>query len=118
MSFTIKDMTIRDEYNRQRIFKGVNICFKGRENQHEIYEFFDKFENDKSFRDEQYDMLTSNGVNLIRLGFTWAMLEPKKNQFDEKIISYLKLFVDECQKRNIYIAVSYTHLTLPTNSLV
>ena len=90
MSFTIKDMTIRDEYNRQRIFKGVNICFKGRENQHEIYEFFDKFENDKSFRDEQYDMLTSNGVNLIRLGFTWAMLEPKKNQFDEKIISYLK----------------------------
>ncbi len=26
MSFTIKDMTIRDEYNRQRIFKGVNIC--------------------------------------------------------------------------------------------
>ena len=76
MSFTIKDMTIRDEYNRQRIFKGVNICFKGRENQHEINEFFDKFENDKSFRDEQYDMLTSNGVNLIRLGFTWAMLEP------------------------------------------
>lgn len=105
MSFTIKDMTIRDEYNRQRIFKGVNICFKGRENQHEIYEFFDKFENDKSFRDEQYDMLTSNGVNLIRLGFTWAMLEPKKNQFDEKIISYLKLFVDECQKRNIYIVL-------------
>ena len=105
MSFTIKDMTIRDEYNRQRIFKGVNICFKGRENQHEIYEFFDKFENDKNFRDEQYDMLTSNGVNLIRLGFTWAMLEPKKNQFDEKIISYLKLFVDECQKRNIYIVL-------------
>ena len=98
MGFTIKDMTIRDEHNRQRIFKGVNICFKGRENQHEIYEFFDKFENDKNFRDEQYDMLTSNGVNLIRLGFTWAMLEPKKNQFDEKIISYLKLFVDECQK--------------------
>ena len=51
MSFTIKDMTIRDEYNRQRIFKGVNICFKGRENQHEIYEFFDKFKNDKNFRD-------------------------------------------------------------------
>lgn len=56
MSFTIKDMTIRDEYNRQRIFKGVNICFKGRENQHEIYEIFDKFENDKNFRDEQYDI--------------------------------------------------------------
>ena len=49
MSFTIKDMTIRDEYNRQRIFKGVNICFKGRENQHEIYEFLISLKMIKTF---------------------------------------------------------------------
>lgn len=102
MKFYIDGIKIRDEQNRQRIFKGVNYCIKAKENDRELHKFFHMLDNEKD-RKHQFDSFEANGVNIIRFGFTWAMVEPKENELDEKVISYMKRFVEECRHRNIYV---------------
>lgn len=102
MNFKIDGTRILDENNRQRIFKGVNYCLKYRENSVEAHHLFKRA--DKEI-DELIELYLSNGVNIVRLGFTWAMLEPNENEFDEKALSFLKLFVERCKDNNIYVVL-------------
>ena len=84
--FRTEGMRIRDEYGRQRIFKGINLCFKyDRMSDHIINKWHKHI-------DEVLDALCDNGVNIIRLGFTWAALEPEENEYDQRMFDFLKFF--------------------------
>lgn len=92
--FRIDETKIVDEYGRERIFRGINLCFKLR-----------TFADIKRLKwmNLIYDLLEQNGVNLVRLGFTWSALEPIENQYDEEAFYYFKEVVKKLQEKNIYI---------------
>lgn len=95
--FYTDGMKIRDEYGRERIFRGVNFCLK--------YEKMDTSDFHKAERDfkKLLKSMIDCGANIVRLGFTWAMLEPEKNQYDEKTFEMLKGFVSRLGEHNIYV---------------
>lgn len=70
MKFTTDSTAIRDEHGRQRIFRGLNICFKKPYSNEKIDRFLTGYLN----------VLNNSGSNIVRLGITWEMLEPKQNQ--------------------------------------
>lgn len=86
-----------DEHGRQRIFRGMNICFKTR----------------KEYNIETHDKLIGIvkriivyckecGFNMVRLGFNWFAVEPDKNVFDEKFIAFLKEIGKLLEENEIY----------------
>lgn len=89
-------LAIRDEYGRQCIFKGVNICIKKDHFNYFVYRMEKQF-------DKMFAEYVENGINIIRLGFNWSALEPEKNCFDERAFGFLKKFVSTAQDNNIYV---------------
>ena len=89
-------LAIRDEYGRQCIFKGVNVCIKKDHFNYFVYRMEKKF-------DKMFAEYVENGINIIRLGFNWSALEPEKNCFDERAFGFLKKFVSTAQDNNIYV---------------
>ena len=57
-----------DEYGRERIFYGVNIVDKRKNSEDNKYEF--------NIDDKLLGDMSARGLNLIRLGTTWSMIEP------------------------------------------
>lgn len=92
--FKTDETVIRDEFGRERIFRGINLCFK-----------FRTFADSKRIHldDAFYDLLLDNGVNFVRLGFTWSAIEPNENELDERMIGFLKNVVQKLNDRNIYV---------------
>ena len=89
-------MTLVDELGRERIFNGVNLCDKsvftpGKQG-------YDLQEADTILR-----RMHDAGLNLIRLGFTWAKLEPQEGTYNEEYLDNLSQFLDLCEKYNIYV---------------
>lgn len=90
-------MSLVDEYGRERIFYGINVCDKGH------------YSPDEDKRDYCYkwneDMLASfrkQGYNLIRLGITWDAVEPERGKYNEEYIDAVKGMLDMCHKYGIY----------------
>ncbi len=95
--FYIDGMKIRDEYGRERIFRGINICFK-----FEKMSFLEFHKAEREFK-KSLKYAVEYGANIVRLGFTWSMLEPEENVYDEKVFEMLKGFVKKLRKHNIYV---------------
>lgn len=94
MKYIIDDMVIRDEYGRERIFKGVNLCLKNPDLSPKV-------------RQKWFDFVLAkaeeNGINIIRLGTTWATVEPKRDEYNDAFIRQMRAFVDECAKKDISV---------------
>ncbi len=100
MKFYCEDLKIRDEYGRQRIFKGINLCMKDPNvspaglkrflyTADGIY-----LENCKKY-----------GVNIIRLGITWALMEPKRGIYNNEALTVIKEFANDCEDMGIYVVI-------------
>lgn len=86
-----------DEYGRERIFNGVNLCDKG------------SYDADKKARQYCYDWNDSiieefkkQGVNIVRLGITWDAVEPEKGKYNDVYIESIKRTLDKLEKAGIY----------------
>lgn len=97
--FYCDNLKICDEYGRQRIFRGVNICckLKSASSAEQLRKQFKKFEN------ENISSLKNSGVNLVRLGITWAALEEKRGEYSRETACVLHDFVKQCEKEDIYV---------------
>ncbi len=83
-----------DEKGRERIFHGVNFVDKSD---------YAPGEQTVPVLDEQMiQTIAENGVNLIRLGFTWAKLEPQPGKYNDEYIESLANILDLLGKYNIY----------------
>ena len=91
MKFTTDSTAIRDEHGRQRIFRGLNICFKKPYSNEKIDRFLTGYLN----------VLNNSGANIVRLGITWEMLEPKQNQKNDGLIKILHNFVKNCEENGV-----------------
>lgn len=85
-----------DELGRERIFSGVNIVDKSD---------YKAGEQKYAHRvdDEVLAKLRDKGFNLIRLGFTWAKLEPVPGEYNDEYLDDVERIVDLCEKYGIYV---------------
>ncbi len=84
-----------DNNGRERIFSGINIVDKsifspGKQS------FFDLDE-------EKIIRFASSGFNLIRLGFTWAKIEPEPGKYNDEYLDMIGDIIDICAKHGIYV---------------
>lgn len=93
-SFYRDGSVIRDEYGRERIFRGVNVCIKA----HKLAS-----RQIKSEFNECLNGIEKIGANIVRLGITWALVEPSEGEYDLEIIEIYKRFIKKCEKQGIYV---------------
>lgn len=94
--FYADDIAVRDSYGRERIFKGINICFKEKN----LSAF--KFRHFVTRKKLMKNMLEA-GVNIVRLGITWSALEPNEGKYNDNLIREIKIFANSCADNGIYI---------------
>lgn len=85
-----------DEYGRERIFSGMNICDK---------HHFGTGKTDYAYSPDEFpfDRFTELGFNIIRLGFTWSVIEPQPRVYNNKFLKSVERFLDKCAERGIYV---------------
>lgn len=83
-----------DNKGRERIFHGVNFCDKS--------DYTPGEQIVPDLDEAMIQKIAANGVNLIRLGFTWAKLEPKPGEYNDAYIDALANVLDVFEKYNIY----------------
>lgn len=83
-----------DLLGRERIFSGVNVVDKS--------DYSDGIQN---FPLNEDDLIAfrARGWNLIRLGFTWAKIEPAPEQYNEAYIDSISFLLDRCEEYGIYV---------------
>lgn len=91
-----------DEKGRERIFNGVNYVYKGVEKDEngEIH-----YKNELT--DEVLSALAAKGINILRLGFTWAGIEPEMTQFNTLYLQEIKDVVKRCETYGIYVFLDW-----------
>ena len=94
--FYCDNLKIRDTFGRERIFRGVNICLKS----HWMNGYLAR---KQLFKDGLFEDMKSVGVNIVRLGITWAAVEPHEGKYNDNLISALKEFIDKCANNNILV---------------
>lgn len=94
--FYCDGLVIRDAHGRQRIFRGVNICLKLKKAS--LSEARKNLLKKKVIKN-----LKQNGVNIVRLGITWAALEENRGVYSTDLAKILHTFVKRCEKEGIYV---------------
>lgn len=96
---------IRDEYGRERIFRGVNICIKAHKLNTGLkgksLSEYDLFKTE--YGDGFFNAVRGIGANIIRLGITWALIEPSEGEYNIGIINAYKSFIGKCEEHGIYV---------------
>ncbi len=96
-NFKTVDKAIIDEYGRERIFYGINVCDKGTyspETKKRSYCFRWNEDMLKAFKEQ--------GYNIIRLGITWDAVEHERGKYDDAYIDAVRGMLDMCEKYGIY----------------
>lgn len=93
MKYYIDNLAIRDEYGRQRIFRGENICFK------KPY----PISTVKKYFKNHLEYLKASGASIIRLGVTWEIIEPKEGKYNLEMINAVHDFVKKCEQNHIEV---------------
>lgn len=100
-----------DETGRERIFSGLNFVYKGCEaDDGGVIRY--KTELDEKTAAE----MTRRGMNIVRLGVTWAGVEPQMCRYNEIYLAGVKETVKLCEKYGIYVYIDfhqdlYSHVT-------
>lgn len=89
---SVNGKALVDEFGRERIFNGINMV--------------NKDGHAKGIPDDWTEdfvaALKTKGINLIRLGMTWAGVEPNPNEYNEEYLNSYSDFMDMCSKYGIY----------------
>lgn len=94
-TISIQRGVFTDGKGRERIFNGVNIVDKNAA-------YLKEREFKKTWNDKTLQKLKNLGFNLIRLGFTWAAIEPEPGTYNEAYLQMLDKAVAYCEKYGFY----------------
>ena len=95
-----------DDKGRERIFNGVNYVYKGVETD-ENGALCDVIHYKDHLTDELLSALAAKGVNVIRLGCTWAGIEPEMTRYNMVYLSEYKAAAQRCAKYGIYVFLDW-----------
>lgn len=90
-----KGRSFVDVHGRERIFHGVNIVDKRKECDDNKFQF--------KIDDELLTAFAAKGLNFIRLGTTWSMIEPEPNKYNDAYLDDMMRIFDLCAKHDIYV---------------
>ena len=91
-----------DEKGRTRIFNGFNFVYKGVEADPDGV-----IRYKTPLTDEVLGTLSRRGVNLIRLGVTWAGIEPEMGVYNETYLAGVKETVRLCEAYGVYVYIDF-----------
>ena len=95
-------MRFIDDKGRERVFNGVNYVYKGVEaDQDGVIHFRDPL------TDGVLASLAEKGVNILRLGFTWAGIEPEMTRYNLTYLQEIKNAVKRCEAHGIYVFLDW-----------
>lgn len=87
-----------DELGRERVFNGLNFVYKGcLPDEDGVI----RYKMDV-ITDELLSALTAKGINIIRLGLTWAGVEPEQGQYNTAYLDGVKEALKLCEKHSVY----------------
>lgn len=88
-----------DEFGRERIFKGFNIVdkrdFKSEEGGVKTFSF--------NFDDAFFQRYKARGFNILRLGFSWDLIEPEPGRYNEAYLNDIGRILDICAEQEIFV---------------
>lgn len=95
---SVKGNTFTDEYGRERIFNGINVCDKGS---------FNGTDRDYvySWDDDRIKKFKELGFNVIRLGITWDAVEPQRGVFNDRYLDAIEKIMDCCAENGIFVYI-------------
>ncbi|MBR3974473.1 MAG: cellulase family glycosylhydrolase [Clostridia bacterium] len=93
---------IIDNFGRERIFNGLNFVYKGCEPDEDGVI---RYKSD--ITDELLKKLTAKGINIIRLGMTWAGIEPNPCEYNNAYLDGVKEILALCEKNNMYVFLDW-----------
>lgn len=95
-TFYVDGMKIRDNYGRERIFRGINVCIKTPDiSPHKLEKIL--------LSEQNISHLKSTGATIIRLGVTWSLIEQIKGVYNDDIIDVIEKYCRICSEMGIYI---------------
>jgi hypothetical protein len=93
--------TFLDEHGRERIFHGANAVVKGPP----WMPATDKFNENTSLVAEDFALLKSLGVNVIRLGVMWPGVEPERGVYNRTYLAAVKDLAAQAAQYGMYTLV-------------
>ncbi len=101
-TISVSGKRLIDEYGRERIFNGVNFVYKGVEKDEDSVI---RYKTD--ITPERLSALRKKGINIIRLGLTWAGIEPEMGVYNTEYLDGYKKVLELCKKHEMYVFVDW-----------
>ena len=99
---TTKGTVFTDPHGRTRIFNGVNYVFKGEKPDEDGIVHYHHPLTEENLRD-----LRQKGVNIMRLGMTWAGIEPEMGKYNHVYLDEVRQVIDAAAKEGIYVFLDW-----------
>lgn len=92
-----------DENGRVRVFRGMAVSYKVAPYHPEL----DKYDPILSFNEDDMRLFDKLNLNIIRLGISWAGVQPEKGAdgFDLEYLAKIKRMVEKCQDAGLYVLI-------------
>lgn len=101
-TISVSGKRLVDEFGRERIFNGINFVYKG------VEEDADGVVRYKTYiTPEILEALKAKGINIIRLGLTWAGIEPTMGEYNNEYLDGFKKILKLCEKYEIYAFIDW-----------
>lgn len=91
-----------DDNGRERIFNGINFVYKGIEKDEDGVI---RYKTDLT--EDVLKALRAKGINIIRLGLTWAGIEPEPGIYNTGYLDGYKEVLKLCDKHGMYVFVDW-----------
>ncbi len=91
-----------DDNGRERIFNGINFVYKGIEKDEDGVI---RYKTDLT--EDVIKVLRKKGMNIIRLGLTWAGIEPEPGKYNTEYLDGYKEILKLCDKYEMYVYVDW-----------
>ncbi len=101
-TISTKGTAFVDEYGRTRVFNGVNYVFKGEKPEADGIVHFQNPLTTENLKD-----LKNKGVNILRLGLTWAGVEPEMGKYNDVYLEEYRQVVRDAAKEGIYVFLDW-----------
>lgn len=101
-TISVSGKRLVDEYGRERIFNGLNFVYK------EVTADEDgviRYHTDVT--EKLLVALKAKGINIIRLGLTWAGIEPEMGEYNLQYLDGYKEVLKMCDKHEMYVFMDW-----------
>lgn len=101
-TISVSGKRLVDEFGRERIFNGLNFVYKD-----VIADDDGVIRYKTDITEDLLIALKKKGINIIRLGLTWAGIEPEMGKYNTEYLDGCKKVLKMCDKHEMYVFVDW-----------